>query len=58
MARDISYIVFDVKVRWWTPLYLNALVLFCTTFNTRPNIKRVSRFIAKYGVKISVAKSC
>lgn len=40
----------EVKIRWWLPLYLKTLTLFCQMVQREPDDVKVSAFIAKYGV--------
>lgn len=49
----ISNVTMHVTVRWWVKYYVAAIELFCRTFNTEPDIKRVQDFIIRHGVKIT-----
>lgn len=40
----------EVKSRWWLPLYLKTLTLFCQMVQREPDFVKVSAFIAKYGI--------
>ena len=44
----------EVKSRWWLPLYLKTLTLFCQMIQREPDYVKVSAFIAKYGVSQKV----
>ncbi|MFK9998220.1 hypothetical protein ACJEQG_11470 [Klebsiella aerogenes] len=44
----------EVKSRWWLPLYLKTLTLFCQMVQREPDDATVSAFIAKYGISQSV----
>ncbi len=54
MAGNLTVKV-EIKIRWWVRLYLKALMLFCLTFNTFPDIEKVARFVVKYGFRIRAA---
>lgn len=40
----------EVKSRWWLPLYLKTLTLFCQMVQREPDYVKVSAFIVKYGI--------
>ncbi len=40
----------EVKSRWWLPLYLKTLTLFCQMVQREPDYEKISAFIAKYGI--------
>lgn len=40
----------EVKSRWWLPLYLKTLTLFCKVVQQEPDYEKVSAFIVKYGI--------
>ncbi|ENZ7716320.1 hypothetical protein ACG9HH_000678 [Klebsiella aerogenes] len=44
----------EVRSRWWLPLYLKMLTLFCHVVQREPDDAKVSAFIAKYGISQSV----
>ncbi|MGG8095256.1 hypothetical protein PGO14_06620 [Klebsiella aerogenes] len=44
----------EVKSRWWLPLYLKPLPLFCQMVQREPDYEKISAFIAKYGISQSV----
>ncbi|ATX88194.1 hypothetical protein ACVEIK_009795 [Klebsiella aerogenes] len=44
----------EVKSRWWLPLYLKTLTLFCQMVQREPDYVKVSAFIVKYGIRQSV----
>ncbi|EIW8606035.1 hypothetical protein CF311_002666 [Klebsiella aerogenes] len=44
----------EVKSRWWLPLYLKTLTLFCHVVQREPDYEKVSAFIVKYGISQSV----
>ncbi|HBV9247168.1 TPA: hypothetical protein MD906_003820 [Klebsiella aerogenes] len=44
----------EVKSRWWLPLYLKTLTLFCHVVQREPDYEKVSSFIVKYGISQSV----
>ncbi|WP_395223710.1 hypothetical protein [Klebsiella aerogenes] len=40
----------EAKSRWWLPLYLKTLTLFCQMVQREPDFVKVSAFIVKYGI--------
>lgn len=40
----------EVKSRWWLPVYIKTLKLFCMMFQCEPDYRKVGKFIAKYGI--------
>lgn len=36
-----------IRLRWWLPLYIDGLCLFCKVFGTAPDMDRVDRMIAR-----------
>ncbi|HDT0389132.1 TPA: hypothetical protein QIB15_004201 [Klebsiella aerogenes] len=44
----------EVKSRWWLPLYLKTLMLFCQVLQREADYVKVSAFIVKYGISQSV----
>ncbi|HDT4368102.1 TPA: hypothetical protein QHL04_002681 [Klebsiella aerogenes] len=44
----------EVKSRWWLPLYLKTLTLFCQMVQREPDYVKVSAFIVKHGISQSV----
>lgn len=40
----------EVKSRWWLPLYLKTLTLFCQMVQREADYEKISAFIVKYGV--------
>jgi len=41
-------VTIELVFPWWTGAYLNALVLFCMTFGTEPDVERCARFIVSH----------
>lgn len=46
----IRTLTIEVKSRWWLPVYIKTLVLFCLMSQREPDYKKVSAFIAKHGI--------
>lgn len=44
----MSKITIEIKHPWWTKYYLRTLFLFCMTFGTKPDPRKVSAFILKH----------
>lgn len=40
----------EVKIRWWLPVYIKTLMLFCLMSRREPDYEKVSAFIAKHGI--------
>ncbi|KUQ08865.1 hypothetical protein AWI07_12435 [Enterobacter roggenkampii] len=40
----------QIKSRWWLPVYLRTLALFCMLMRCEPNYQKVSAFIVKYAI--------
>lgn len=49
--KSKEVIVFQIKVAFWVPIYIKALVLFCWLFGTHPDPVRVTQTITK-GTKL------
>lgn len=45
----------EVKSRWWLPLYLKKLTLFCVKMRCEPEYRKVGEFIAKHGLRRSLS---
>jgi len=40
----------EVKSRWWLPVYIKTLKLFCMMFQCEPDYEKVTAFIVKRGI--------
>lgn len=40
----------EIKSRWWLPLYIKTLTMFCLMMRCEPNYQKVVNFIVKYGI--------
>lgn len=40
----------EVKSRWWLPVYIKTLTLFCLMMRCEPDYAKVSAFIVKHGI--------
>ncbi|WP_312583051.1 hypothetical protein [Atlantibacter hermannii] len=46
----ICTLTVEVKSRWWLPVYIKTLMLFCLMTHREPDYEKVSAFIAKHGI--------
>jgi len=46
MASDLNMQV-RIRVRWWVPIYINALIVFIKVFRTAPDMDAVDRMLAR-----------
>ncbi|EOD8860412.1 hypothetical protein ACJ5WV_003633 [Enterobacter hormaechei] len=44
----------EIKSRWWAPVYLRTLTLFCMMMRCEPDYQKVGNFIVKYGISQKV----
>ncbi len=44
----------EIKSRWWLPVYIKTLTLFCTMVRCEQDYKKVSEFIVKHGIRKKV----
>ena len=40
----------EIKSRWWVPVYIKTLTLFCLMMRFEPDYRKVAEFIVKYGI--------
>ena len=40
----------EIKSRWWLPVYIRTLTLFCMMMRREPDYQKVGDFIVKYGI--------
>ncbi len=45
----------QLKTRWWLPMYLKTLKLFCLMMQREPDYEKVSAFIVKHGISQKLA---
>ena len=55
MAANPDQITVDVRPRWWLGYYISGLYWLVSLTGYKPNIARTARFIAKRGMKYSIA---
>lgn len=44
-----------VKLKWWLPLYLNALQFFCIIAGRAPDVDKLAKIVAK-GIYIKIGR--
>lgn len=44
----------EIKSRWWLPVYIKTLTLFCLMMRRKPDYRKVAEFIVKYGISQKV----
>lgn len=44
----------EIKSRWWLPVYIKTLTLFCVMMRCEPDYKKVGDFIVKHGISQKV----
>lgn len=54
-----STIVLELKTRWWVPVYLRTLMMFCILIRQEPDYDKVAGFIVRHGIskKVKVCPS-
>ena len=40
----------EIKSRWWVPVYLRTLTVFCLTMRCEPDCQKVRNFLVKHGI--------
>lgn len=40
----------EIKSRWWVPVYIKTLTLFCLMMRCEPDYQKVGEFIVKHGI--------
>lgn len=40
----------EIKSRWWLPVYIRTLTLFCMMMRCEPDYQKVAEFIIKHGI--------
>ncbi|CAM6780258.1 hypothetical protein LEADMM068B1_06535 [Leclercia adecarboxylata] len=40
----------EVKARWWVPVYIKTLMLFCLMMRREPDYENVGAFITRHGI--------
>lgn len=40
----------EIKSRWWLPVYIRTLTLFCLMMRCEPDYRKVAEFIVKHGI--------
>lgn len=44
----------EIKSKWWLPVYIKTLTLFCLMMRCEPDYKKVGDFIVKHGISQKV----
>ncbi len=44
----------ELKAKWWLPVYIKTLTLFCLAMRREPDYEKVSAFIVKHGISQKV----
>lgn len=44
----------ELKAKWWLPVYIKTLTLFCLMMRCEPGYQKVGDFIVKYGISQKV----
>ena len=50
----VCTISIEVKSRWWLPLYLKTLMLFCQMIQREPDYGKTAALITKHGISQKV----
>lgn len=40
----------EIKSRWWIPVYLRTLTVFCLMMRCEPDYQKVRNFLVKHGI--------
>lgn len=46
----MSRLSVEIKSRWWLPVYIKTLTLFCLMMRCEPDYQKVAEFIVKHGI--------
>ncbi|HAS1290074.1 hypothetical protein CS900_18840 [Enterobacter hormaechei] len=46
----MSRLSVEIKGRWWLPVYIKTLTMFCLMMRCEPDYQKVGNFIVKYGI--------
>lgn len=44
----------EIKSKWWLPVYIKTLTLFCLMMRYEPDYRKVGEFIVKHGISQKV----
>ncbi|SAE97739.1 Uncharacterised protein [Kluyvera intermedia] len=44
----------EIKSKWWLPIYIRTLTLFCMMTRREPDYQKVGDFIVKHGISQKV----
>ena len=53
----MSTLTVEIKSKWWLPVYIRTLTLFCMMMRCEPDYQKVGDFIVKHGISKKV-KAC
>ncbi|MET6553625.1 hypothetical protein [Citrobacter farmeri] len=48
-------LIVDLKFKWWIPVYIKLLTLFCMMTRCKPDPQVVAAFIVKHGIDQTLA---
>lgn len=40
----------ELKAKWWLPVYIKTLTLFCLMMGREPDYQKVRNFLVKHGI--------
>lgn len=40
----------ELKAKWWLPVYIKTLTLFCLMMRCEPDYQKVRNFLVKHGI--------
>ncbi|MGO3912284.1 hypothetical protein [Huaxiibacter chinensis] len=40
----------ELKAKWWLPVYIKTLTIFCMMIRCEPDYQKVGDFIVKHGI--------
>lgn len=46
----ICKLLVELKAKWWLPVYIKTLTLFCMLMQREPDYEKVAAFIVKRGI--------
>ena len=46
----ICKLLVELKAKWWLPVYVKTLTLFCMLMQREPDYEKVAAFIVKHGM--------
>lgn len=46
----MSRLSVEIKSRWWLPVYIKTLTVFCLMMRCEPDYQKVRNFLVKHGI--------